>query len=228
MVAAGDRWGASKEILLANERPGRFIVLEGPDGGGKTTQAARLVAWLGASGREVVACREPGGTMLGEHLRTLLKERSAITIGMTAEMLLFMASRAQLIAEVVVPALDRGAVVVGDRYLLSSVVYQGIAGGIDVNALWAVGRAATGGLLPDLTVVLDVPVEVAIGRVGPGRDRIEDRGLEYRQRVRDGFLAALPNYPALVVVVDGSLDEDEVGRIIREEVARALALAPRP
>ena len=213
---------------MVNEGRGRFLVLEGPDGGGKTTQAARLAAWLGSAGREVVACREPGGTALGEHLRTLLKERSDLGISMTAEMLLFMASRAQLIAEVVRPALDRGAIVVGDRYLLSNVVYQGLAGGIDVEDLWRVGRAATGGLMPDLTVVVDVPVEVALARVGPGRDRIEDRGVAYRRRVRTGFLDAVASYPTPIVVVDGSLGADEVSRIIRDEVTHALALAPRP
>lgn len=207
---------------------GRFIVLEGPDGGGKTTQAARLATWLGAAGREVVACREPGGTRLGESIRSMVKERSDVAIGMTAEMLLFMASRAQLIAEVIGPALARGAVVVADRYLLSNVVYQGMAGGLGPADVWAVGRAATGGLLPDLTLILDVPVEVALGRVGPGRDRIEDRGVEYRRRVRAGFLAAVADYRAPVVVVDGSLEPDAVTRRIRDEVTRALALAPRP
>ena len=172
------------------DRAGRFIVFEGPDGGGKTTQVARTLDWLEATGREVVACRDPGGTSLGDHLRPLLKERSAITIGMTAEMLLFMASRAQLIEEVVRPALDRGAIVVGDRYLLSNVVYQGIAGGLNVADLWNVGRAATAGLLPDLTLVMDVPVAVALDRIGPGRDRIEDRGVAYRDQVRQGFLDA--------------------------------------
>ena len=206
---------------------GRFIVLEGPDGGGKTTQAARLVRWLGAAGGEVVACREPGGTRLGEQIRGMVKDRSDVAIGMMAEMLLFMASRAQLIAEVVRPALDRGAVVVGDRYLLSNVVYQGIAGGLDPGDVWAVGGAATGGLLPDLTIILDVPVGVALDRVGPGRDRIEDRGAAYRQRVRDGFLEAAHDYGAPVVIIDGSFSPDDVTRRIEDEVTRALALAPR-
>jgi len=210
-----------------SERSGRFIVFEGPDGGGKTTQAARLADWLGQGGREVVACRDPGGTALGDQLRSLLKERSEVAIGMTAEMLLFMASRAQLIAEVVRPALGRGAVVVGDRYLLSNVVYQGIAGGLDVDDLWRVGRAATGGLMPDLTILIDVPIEVALGRVGPGRDRIEDRGIAYRKQVREGFLHASASYPGPIVVVDGSLGLDDVTAIIRTEVARALAIAPR-
>ena len=210
-----------------SERGGRFIVLEGPDGGGKTTQVARTLDWLQSTGREVIACRDPGGTALGDHLRVLLKERSDVAIGMTAEMLLFMASRAQLLAEVVRPALDRGAVVVGDRYLLSNMVYQGVAGGLDVADLWHVGRAATGGLLPDLTVVVDVPVAVSLDRIGPGRDRIEDRGVLYREQVRRGFLDAVATYPSPIVVVDGSRPRDEVTRNIQTEVARALAIDPR-
>ena len=210
------------------ETPGRFVVLEGPDGGGKTTQAARLVAWLDSLGREVVACREPGGTALGDRLRGLLLDRSGVTLGMRAEMLLFMASRAQLVEEVIRPALGRGAVVVGDRYLLSTVVYQGHAGGLDVDDLWRVGRAATGRLMPDLTVVVDVPPEVARVRIGAGRDRIEDRGEAYRARVRDGFVREAATYPAPIVVVDGSAGMDAVADRIQMEVAHALAIPPRP
>lgn len=213
--------------LLSN-RSGSYIVLEGPDGGGKTTQAARLATWLRLLGQEVVSCRDPGGTALGEYLRALLKDRSEFTIGMMSEMLLFMASRAQLVAEVIRPALERGAVVIGDRYLLSNVVYQGVAGGIDVDDLWLIGKAATGGLMPDLTVVIDVPIEVTLERVGPGRDRIEDRGMAYRERVREGFLQASASYPSPIIVVDGSLRPDEVTALIQTEVARALAIASRP
>jgi len=209
-------------------KPGRFVALEGPDGGGKTTQAARLVEWLRGIGREVVACREPGGTALGERLRALLLDRSDFAIGMRAEMLLFMASRAQLVEAVIRPAVGRGAVVVSDRFLLSSVVFQGHAGGLDVAELWRVGLAATGGLMPDLTLIVDVPPEVARARIGPGRDRIEDRGDDYRARVRAGFLKAAEAHPAPIVVVDGSAGPDAVAARLRTEVAHALALAPRP
>lgn len=211
-----------------SETPGRFVVFEGPDGGGKTTQAAALADWLRALGREVVPCRDPGGTGLGDRLRELLLTRSGIATGMRSEMLLYMSSRAQLVEEVIRPAIARGAVVVGDRYLLSNVVYQGHAGGLDVDDIWRVGHAATGGLMPDLTLVLDVPPAVASARIGPPRDRIEDRGEEYRARVREGFLRAAGDYPASIAVVDGSAGPGVVAERIRIEVARALAIAPRP
>jgi dTMP kinase len=207
--------------------PGRLVALEGPDGSGKTTQAAALVAWLRGRGHDVVACREPGGTALGERLRAILLDRSDVPIGLRAEMLLYMASRAQLVEEVIRPALAAGRVVVSDRYVLSSVAYQGHAGGLPVEEVWQVGAAATGGLLPDLTVVVDVPPEVAHARVGPPRDRMEDRPDAFRRRVRSGFLGALKTYPAPFVLIDGAGPPDAVAAKIQNEVARALGLGPR-
>ncbi len=207
---------------------GAFLSLDGPDGGGKTTQAARLAAWLRGLGRDVVACREPGGTALGERLRSILLDRSSAAVGLRAEMLLFMASRAQLVEEVIRPALEAGQVVVSDRYLLASVVYQGYAGGLPVEAIWEAGRAATGGLLPDLTLVLDLPTAAARARVGPARDRIEDRPVAYHDRVRAGFAEAARSYPAPIRTIDASGDPDAVADRVRHEVADALALDPRP
>jgi dTMP kinase len=205
-----------------------FIVLEGPDGSGKSTQAAGLASWLQAHGREVVTCRDPGGTGLGDRLRPILLDRSVVAIGLRAEMLLYMASRAQLVEEVIRPALGAGRVVVCDRYLLSNVVYQGIAGGLGTDAVWRVGAEATGGLMPDLTLLIDVPPEVARVRVGPPRDRIEDRPESYRARVRQGYLGAVATYPAPIAVIDGAADPQAVASRLQSEVARALALDPRP
>ncbi len=207
---------------------GLFIALEGPDGGGKTTQAARLVERLRTLGREVVACRDPGGTLLGDRLRSILLDRSNIPISMRSEMLLYMASRAQLVEEIIRPALGVGKVVVTDRFLLSNVVYQGYAGGLDVADLWRVGEVATGGLMPDLTLILDVPREVARERgVGAGRDRIEDRPDSYRQAVREGFQSAAPRLSGPCVIIDAGHEPDVVAARIFEEVQRALALDPR-
>jgi dTMP kinase len=205
-----------------------FLSLDGPDGSGKTTQVGHLVAWLRQHGIEAVACRDPGGSLLGDRLRSILLDRHEIPIGLRAEMLLYMASRAQLVEEVIRPALEAGKVVVSDRFLLANVVYQGHAGGLAVEDVWQVGRVATGGLMPDLTIVLDVPPDVARSRTGGPRDRIEDRPEAFRAEVRRGFLRAVESYPAPVVVLDGTGPEDEVAGRIQHEVARVLGQHPRP
>jgi dTMP kinase len=217
--------------------PGFFLVLDGPDGGGKTTQAALLADWLRDRGFDVVACREPGGTALGNRLRSIVIDRDSLSFSIRAEMLLFMASRAQMVDEVIRPALEAGHVVVCDRFLLSTIVYQGHAGGVDPAEIAAVGRIATGGLMPDLTVVLDVDPQTARGRVGAARDRIEDRPADYQDRVREGYLeAARPAagagglaslYPAPVVLVDAAASPGAVFGLIKSEVERVLALDPR-
>lgn len=205
-------------------RPGErgfFLSLDGPDGGGKTTQVGHLVRWFQRHGIDAVACRDPGGTELGEKLRAIVMGRQETSIAMRAEMLLYMASRAQLVEEVIRPALASGRVVVCDRFLLANVAYQGYAGGLPVDDLWRVGLVATGGLLPDLTVLIDVPPEVALARMGGPRDRIEDRPEAYRAKVRAGFLHAAANYPAPIVTIDGSAEADAVLARIVHEVARS-------
>jgi dTMP kinase len=214
-------------VLERSRVPGLFFALDGPDGGGKTTQAARLVTWLREQGYDVVACRDPGGTAVGERVREILLDRATTHLAMRAEMLLYMACRAQLVEEVIRPALEAGRVVVSDRYLLANVVYQGYAGGLPVDEIWRVGEAATGGLMPDLTLLIDVPPEVAQARVGAPRDRLEDRPEAFRLRVRQGFLEALDHYPAPIALIDGAADEDTVAARLRDEVARALAIRAR-
>jgi dTMP kinase len=224
----------STEVRSSGNRihshPGFFLVLDGPDGGGKTTQAARLADWLRSRGFDVVACRDPGGTALGNRLRAIVMDRDTVPLSIRAEMLLFMASRAQMIEEIIRPALESGHIVVCDRFLLATIVYQGNAGGLDPAEVAAVGRAATGGLLPDLTIVLDVPPEAARRRVGPARDRIEDRPAAYHESVRAGYLEATggsPLYPAPVALVDTMYDPDTVFKLICREVMLVLALDPR-
>jgi len=225
------------EAVRSRPHPGFFLVLDGPDGGGKTTQAERLADWLRGRGFDVVTCRDPGGTALGNRLRAILMDRDTVPISIRAEMLLFMASRAQMVEEILRPALESGHIVVCDRFLLATIVYQGHAGGLNPAEVAAIGRSATGGLLPDLTIVLDVPPETARHRVGPARDRIEDRPSAYQERVRAGYLeaatagaggAGAPSlYPAPVVLVDASATPDAVFEAIQSEVERVLALDPR-
>jgi dTMP kinase len=199
-----------------------FISLDGPDGTGKSTQHGMLVEWLAAQQVPVVACTDPGGTALGQQLRQLLLFGREHRIATTTEAMLFMASRAQLVEEVIRPALGRGEVVVSDRFLLANVVYQGYAGGLSVDDLWSVGRFVTGGLEPDLTLVLDLPPDVAVARRNREADRMEGRSEEYFARVRTGFMFEAGRRPERHRVIDATPDVDTVQRAVRREVARLL------
>lgn len=205
-------------------RSARFISLDGIDGSGKSSQIAPLADWLRSRGCEVVTCRDPGSTPAGDAIRAILLDRQDLHLAATAEMLLYMAARAQLVAEVVRPALDRGAWVVSDRYLLSNVAYQGHAGGLGADVVWRVGEVATGGLLPDLMLLLDIDLETAARRLDGRRldqplDKLENRGDDYRRRLRDGYHAEAAARPERIVVIDAAADRDEVARRIRRAVA---------
>lgn len=203
--------------------PGFFISLDGVDGGGKSTQVRLLAEYLQTRGHDVLTFRDPGGTKLGEALREILLHRQEIPLTGTAEMLLYMASRAELVAESIRPALESGKTVVTDRFLLANVVYQGCAGGLDPSQLWQVGAIATGGLQPDLTIVLDIAVEQALGRIERGFDRLESRGTEYMENVRRGFLEQIAHLGSRAVVVDANAGIEMVQTRIREAVDALLA-----
>ncbi len=205
---------------------GLFLSLDGLDGTGKSTQIRLLADWLRAQGREATQCADPGGTAVGNVIRTLLLEHRG-EMEPACEALLFMASRAQLTAEVIRPALDAGRVVLSDRFLLANVVYQGYGGGLDPDQLWEVGRLSTGGLEPDLTLVLDLPLEEARRRRGRPADRLESRADDFHQRVREGFLTEAQRHPDRIRVVDASRSVEEVHAQICKEVARVLAAHPR-
>lgn len=199
-----------------------FISLDGIDGGGKTTQAELLAEWLRERGHDVVRCRDPGSTPLGETLRGVLLDRHATPICRRSEMLLYMSARAQLVEEVIAPALQSGKVVVSDRYLLANVVYQGHAGGLDVESIWTVGRVATHGLQPDLTIVLDLPCEAQSARLNRPLDRMEQQGADFSARVRQGFLHEAARNPDRILVVDATRLRDEVQSAIRQATQRVL------
>jgi dTMP kinase len=198
-----------------------FLSLDGLDGTGKSTQCALLADWLRSRGHAVTTCIDPGGTPLGGELRKLVLHYRP-DIDRTCEALLFMASRAQLLSEVIRPALDAGKTVVSDRYLLANVVYQGHAGGLDVERLWEMGRFAAGGLEPDLTIVLDLPPEQAALRRGRPGDRIESRDADYHARLRAGFLAEARRRPERIRVVDASPPVAIVHEVICREVDAML------
>lgn len=195
-----------------------FISLDGLDGTGKSTQCQLLAEWLRKQGQEVVECTDPGGTTVGEAIRELLLGRRD-DMSLPCEAFLFMASRAQLTAEVIRPALAAGKTVLADRYLLANVVYQGHAGGLDPDRLWEIGRLATGGLLPDLTFVLDLPVDSAMSRRTGPADRVESRDLAYHTRVREGFLAEAQRHPDTIQVVDAAQPIQKVHEQIRHVLA---------
>src|ERR1051325_7296279 len=200
---------------------GLFICLDGVDGAGKSTQCRLLADWLRGQEREVVPCHDPGGTELGKELRAiLLHYRGAMSL--TTEALLFMASRAQLVEEIIRPALDAGRTVVADRFLLANVVYPGHAGGGDPADLWRVGAFCTDGVKPDLTLILDLSPDVSMARRKPSADRLESRGDEYFARVRAGFLAEAARRPERLRVIDATLVVVIVHERIRQEVSKLL------
>jgi dTMP kinase len=195
-----------------------FVSFEGIDGSGKSSQAALLVERLRGSGIEVVASREPGGTALGERVRELLL--GANDVAPWAEVTLFAAARAQLVSEVVVPALERGAWVVVDRFLDSSLAYQGGGRGLGVDAVLELNRAAIGDVLPDRTFLLQVPVENALARIGEERlDRIEAEGAEFLETVASEFDRLAVRFDR-IQTIDGTRSEGEIA----EEIAGSLCL----
>ena len=195
-----------------------FVTFEGMDGSGKTTQVERLRAALEADGREVVTAREPGQTELGEAIRNLVLHGGAMTPW--AEALLYAASRAEVVEEVVRPALARGADVLLDRYLDSSLVYQGIGRELGVDEVLEVNMLATGGLLPDRTFVLAVEPGMSSARVGSKPDRIEREDAAFHERVAGGYEHLASLFPDRVVLLDGSLDPDALSARILDELRR--------
>lgn len=208
-MPSSSRAGASSSAVRLSEMAARFLVLEGPDGSGKTTQAARIADHLRRRGADVVVLREPGGTAAGEAIRDLLLDPETEVAPLT-EMLLYQAARAQIVERLIRPALAAGKTVVLDRYGFSTIAYQGYGLGVDPAAIRAVTRVSTGGLEPDLVFFLDVPPEVGLARIQGRRDRIEARPLEYHRRVREGFLAEARGLGPRALVLDAGRPADEV------------------
>ena len=192
-----------------------FIVFEGVDGAGKTTQLVQLVKWLEQQGTSVVTCKDPGSTALGEQLRTILLSSVDTPISMRAEMMMFTTARTQLVDEIVRPALAAGKTVVLDRYVYSTIVYQGHAGNLPTDEIRQVNHVATGGLMPDLTFMIDLPVEVSMQRLGESLDRMESRGTEYFEKVRAGFIAESKSAADGIKLVDGNRSPEEIQTELR-------------
>lgn len=204
-------------------RRGIFVTLEGVDGAGKSTQAARLVGRLRERGLEVVALREPGGTAISEKIRAILLDPANAGMADECELLLYEASRAQLVRQVIEPALGRGAVVVCDRYFDSTYAYQAGARGLDDGLVRRANRLGSCGVRPDLTLVLDMDPACALSRAAAdGEDRLEAEGLAFQQRVRAAYLRLAAEEPERVHVVDAAGSFDEVVARIDAELAGVL------
>jgi len=198
-----------------------FITLDGGDGCGKSTQIRRLAEKLQSQGHEVVCCRDPGSTPLGDAVRTLLLNRHELSIADLTEALLFMAARSQLLHEVIRPALKTNKIVLADRFLISTLVYQCYAGGISEEILEPISAAVVGETTPDLGIILDIPYEITVQRVKErsAPDRMERKGEEYHRRVREGFLKYAAAKPNRYVVIDATPSPDEVAHAIWQIVS---------
>lgn len=203
-----------------------FVTFEGPEGCGKTTQMRRLAGYLRGQGFEVLTTREPGGTPIGDRVRAILLDPVHTEMQPPTEFLLFSASRAQHVAQVIRPHLARGGVVLCDRFADSSLAYQGYGHGQDVEVLRTITRFATGDLVPHLTFYLDVPVEEGLRRKAGGSgdawNRMEQKELAYHERVREGYLAMAAKEPNRWVVIDSKGDARAVQAAIRARIDRAL------
>lgn len=203
---------------------GKFIVFEGPDGCGKSTQARLLADALAKSGHRVLHTREPGGTPVGEKIRAVLLDPANKEIVDRTEVFLYMASRAQLVAEVIRPALEDGKIVICDRYLYSTIAYQGYGGKVSAEDIKCMGEFATGGLWPDRGYFVDVTVAEGLARRGKQQafDRMEQKAREYHERVRDGFLALQKKDPQRIKLIDGTLPIEEIRKSIWEDMNSAV------
>ncbi|WP_055546363.1 dTMP kinase [Streptomyces sp. NBRC 110028] len=216
------RGGGAEEAPAAT---GFFIAVEGGDGAGKSTQVEALAEWVRAKGHEVVVTREPGATAIGKRLRSILLDVSSAGISHRAEALLYAADRAEHVDSVVRPALERGAVVISDRYIDSSVAYQGAGRDLAATEIARISRWATNGLVPHLTVLLDISPETARERFTEAPDRLESEPAEFHQRVRSGFLALAAADPARYLVVDAGQLPEAVTSVVRHRLDQMLPLS---
>ncbi len=212
----------------ANHR-GILISFEGSEGSGKSTQIAYLAERLQQQGRRVVSTREPGGTEIGEQVRNIIVHNSrGDEMCAETELLLFAASRAQLVREVIAPYLLKGVVVLCDRYIDSSTVYQGVARNLSLDPVQQINQFAVGNVLPDITIVLDVPTKVSLARIRQRAsdlpDRMERENIKFYRKVRAGYLVLARSLPKRFFVVDGTLPEERVRTLIWDEVKKRLGV----
>jgi dTMP kinase len=198
-----------------------FITLEGIEGCGKSTQIRNIARFLKQRGIPVLIVREPGGTVIGEKVRKILLDKKNVTMSYAAEALLYCAARAQIVDEVIMPALSKGITVICDRFYDSTLAYQGYGLGMDLRSLTSLCSFAAKGLVPDITFLLDLPVKVGLTRAGR-TDRIEDRSVVYHGKVRKGFLKLAEKHKNRFVVLDGARTVAEVSKDIQKALAHVI------
>jgi dTMP kinase len=202
---------------------GKFITFEGSEGCGKSTQSKLLYGYLKRKGLDVVYLREPGGNKISEKIRKILLDSRNDSITRTAETLLYMAARAQVVDEVIAPALKKGKIVICDRFMDSTIAYQGYGLGIDIKLIKCVGEFATSGVKPDLTILMKLPLEDGLRHRRHSQDRIEMRSLNYHQRVLDGYLKLAKSEPKRIKIVKVEEDKNKTQTAIRKLVDNFLS-----
>ncbi|MFH0985242.1 MAG: dTMP kinase [Candidatus Omnitrophota bacterium] len=202
-------------------KKGFFITFEGAEGSGKSTQIRKTVAFLKKKGRSVVMLREPGGTRISEAIRAILLDKNLKEMAPVTELLLYLAARAQIVREKVLPALKTGKVVICDRFEDSTRAYQGFGRGLSLQAIEQASRLVRETLKPDLTFVLDIDIAKGLAR-GGRHDRIEREALSFHRRVRQGFLALAKKEPRRMVVIDSNQSVERVSEMIRERLERVF------
>ncbi|MDD5347642.1 MAG: dTMP kinase [Candidatus Omnitrophica bacterium] len=201
---------------------GKFITFEGSECCGKSTQSKLLYEYLKRKRRKVIFLREPGGTAISEAIRGLLLDPGNTAMAGETELLLYMASRAQTVREVIKPALEKGVIVVCDRFLDSTVVYQGYGLGMDIGLIRKLGAFATQGITPDLTILLELPLRDALNNICRKKDRIENRSFAYHRRVKNGYLSLARKEPKRIKIVRLADDKSETQKAIRRLVEDIL------
>lgn len=204
---------------------GIFITMEGPDGAGKSTQIDLLRVYLLEKGYDIIVCREPGGTVISEAIREVILNKDYKNMGHMTELLLYAAARAQLVEEVIQPALSQGKVVICDRFIESSAVYQGIARGMGIDLVYEVNQFAVDGTMPDITILLDIDAETGIGRKKQQAelDRMESEQLGFHKKVVEGYRLLAERDKNRMVKIDGRNSIEEIHRQIKEAVDDALS-----
>ena len=201
---------------------GKFITFEGSEGSGKSTQIELAQQYLESKGKNVLFLREPGGVKISENIRSILLDPETKDMTDECETLLYMAARAQLVSEIIIPALNSGKVILCDRFLDSTVAYQGYGNGVDIEKIKNIGEFITQGFYPDLTFLFDLNVEEGFARINRSKDRIEQRGLDYHSRVRSGYLEIAKSEPDRVKLIDARKSKEEIQSMVQKHIDQLL------